>query len=459
MAVHKVRKGLDLPISGNPRQELESGRVVSRVGITADDYPGMKPRMLVNEGDQVLRGQPLFENRRTPGVLFTAPGSGRVIGVNRGARRVLQSVVIHLSEAEQSGDESKVEHQKFTSFTGEDAEQLTRDQIVALLVESGLWTALRTRPFSSVPALDSVPYALFVNAMDSNPLAAEPALVIEPRKEAFRAGLQILSKLTDGDTFLCVQAGDMVSQWAPNSVKVEAFSGPHPSGTTGYHIHRLAPVSRKRTVWSIGYQDVLAVADLFQNGRLNVERVVSLAGPPLADPRLVNTRLGASVDEIVGDEVSVPACRLISGSVFSGKKAVGNIFGYLGRYDNQVSVLKEEKEREFLGWLKPGLDQYSVTRVFMSKLFKSKPFDFTTSTNGSPRAMVPIGLYERVMPLDIMPTFLLRALCVGDIEEAEKLGCLELDEEDLGLCTFVCPGKTNYGRLLRINLDIIEKEG
>jgi Na+-transporting NADH:ubiquinone oxidoreductase subunit A len=229
-------------------------------------------------------------------------------------------------------------------------------------------------------------------------------------------------------------------------------------------MHVVAPVSRRRACWGIGYQDVLAIGHLVRTGELDPRRVVALGGPPLKAPRLVRARMGAALDELIRpEELSAPLgpddYRTISGSVLSGKRANDHIFGFLGRYHVQVSVVRESREREFLGWLRPGGNKFSVSSTFLSKLMPQRKFDLTTSMNGSPRAIVPIGLYEKVMPLDILPTFLLRALVVGDVEQAEKLGALELDEEDLALCTFVCPGKTNFGPILRKNLDSIEHEG
>lgn len=469
MTLHRIKKGLDLPVAGEPQQTIDGeGPKVTRVAIVADDYPGMKPKMFVKEGDTVKRGQVLFEDRKNPGVLFTAPGAGKVIGVNRGDKRALQSVVVHLSEAEVAG-QGDTESVMFDSYKGTDPAGLSREDVVALLVESGLWTALRKRPFSKVPAVDGTPFALFVNAMDTNPLAANPDLAIEPRKADFDAGLTVLSKLTEGTTYLCTAPGSKAASGLSSKVQTEEFSGPHPAGTTGLHMHTLAPVSRKRECWGIGYQDVIAVGHLFKTGKLDVSRVVSIGGPQLKQPRIVNTRLGAFLDDLVTKDDVKPApdgqplgdndFRVISGSVLSGKRAVNQIFGFLGRYHVQVSVLREGREREFLGWLAPGADKFSIIPTFISKFMGSKKFNFTTTTNGSPRAMVPIGMYEEIMPLDIMPTFLLRSLMVGDVEQAEKLGVLELDEEDVALCTFVCPGKTNYGPILRANLTTIEKDG
>lgn len=462
MALHKIQKGLDLPILGTPIQIVRETIHATRVAIMADDFPGMKAAMRVKEGDTVKRGHVLFEDRKTSGVLHTAPGAGRVIGINRGARRALQSVVIDLSASERAGqvaDDEVVAFESFAAVNGKSVESLTADEIRALLVESGQWTAIRTRPYSKVPAPDAEPAAIFVTAVDTNPLAPVPEVVLEGRQDDFDRGLHVLAKLTAGKTYLCVGPGSDVPIGLTAPVEVETFAGPHPSGTVGLHIHTLAPVNREKFVWHVGYPDVAAIGALFATGALDVERVLSVAGPSVLDPRLVRSRLGADTAEIVGKGVADEEVRVIAGSVLSGKKAMGDAFGFLGRYDRQVSVLREGRERVLFGWLSPGPDLFSILPIFVSKFFTGRRFAFSTGTNGSPRAMVPIGLFEDVMPMDILPTFLLRSLIVGDVEEAEKLGALELDEEDLALCTFVCPGKTNYGPLLRRNLEILEKEG
>jgi len=461
MALHKIEKGLDLPIPGKPLQVVRGSTACTQIAVVADDFPGMKARMHVDEGDVVKRGQILFEDRKKPGVFHTAPGAGRVSGIHRGEKRALQSVVIDLSDGEQRGEPGPDEFASFAGYTGAAPESLTRDQIRTLLVESGLWTAIRERPFSKVPAPDATPDALFITATDTNPHAPLPEVVLEGRMDDFILGAGIVAKLLDGPTYLCVGEHSEIGDRAAASVRIERFAGPHPSGTVGLHIHCLRPVNRKHTVWHIGYQDVAAVGSLFSTGRLDVSRVISIAGPRVEDPRLERTRIGARVSEIIRSDIEAAnvEMRVISGSVLEGKRTHGEAFDFMGRYDRQISLLEEDRENVFLGWLAPGFDLFSITRTFISKIIKPKRFRFTTSTYGSPRAMVPIGLYEQVMPMDIMPTFLLRALIVGDIERAEELGVLELDEEDLALCTYVCPGKTNYGPILRKNLETIEKEG
>jgi Na+-transporting NADH:ubiquinone oxidoreductase subunit A len=460
MAVHRIRRGLDLPISGEPEQKIDAAPSITQVALLGDDHHGLRARLAVQEGERIARGQLLFEDRTRPGVRFTAPGAGEVIAIHRGARRVLQSVTIRLSDSERSGEPRGSECADFESFRGGgDPRSLSGEAVRSLLVESGLWTALRERPFGKVPLPESRPHALFVNAMESQPLAPDPAVVIAERRADFELGLHLAAKLCEGTTFLCVAAGSDIAKSVDAPVAVEEFAGPHPAGTSGLHIHLLAPVGRTRTAWTLGYQDVIAFGALFRSGRLPVERVISLAGPAALRPRLVRSRLGASVGEHTAGEVAPGEVRAISGSVIAGKKAMGPVYGFLSRHHQQISLIAEGREREFFGWARPGPNRYSVLPIFTSRLRRGKRFDFTTATHGSRRAIVPIGLYERVMPMDILATYLLRALSVGDIEQAEKLGCLELEEEDLALCTFVCPCKVEYGPLLRATLDRIEKEG
>ncbi|GAB1265333.1 Na(+)-translocating NADH-quinone reductase subunit A [Aurantivibrio infirmus] len=445
----KIRQGLDLPIAGAPEQVINQGNTVRSAAILGSDYHGMKPTMLVQVGDAVKLGQPLFSDKKNPGVVFTSPASGRVSAIHRGAQRVLQSVVIDIE-----GDAEET----FESYSATDLDGLTRDQVQSNLVSSGMWTALRTRPFSKIPAPDSQAQSIFVNAMDTNPLAADPQVVLAEKSEAFNQGLAVLAKLTEGAVHVCSAAGAKVPVKEVANISHRLFTGKHPAGNVGTHIHFLEPVSANKTVWTIDYQDVIAIGILFTTGKLNVERVVSFAGPQVEKPTLIRTRIGANLDELAAGQLKSGENRIISGSVLGGRKAAGP-FAYLGRYHNQVCVLAEGRERPFMHYMQAGSNRFSAMPIYISKLFSGKKFNFTTSTNGSERAMVPIGAYEKVMPLDILPTQLLRALIVGDTETAQNLGCLELDEEDLALCTFVCPGKYEYGPILRDNLSKIEKEG
>ena len=458
MADLHIKRGLDVPISGAPTGSLEAAGRCRCVAVLADDYVGMKPTMAVAAGDRVKRGQLLFEDKKIAGVRFTSPGAGTVVAVNRGAKRAFQSVVVELSGGEQSGTPGEEELAAFESWTGDSVAGYSREQVKALLLESGLWAALRARPYSRTGEPSSIPHSIFITAMDTNPLAPPVEAALDGRQNEFETGLLGVSKLTDGKVYLCTRP-DSVQVSAHTGVVRENFLGPHPAGNVGTHIHFLDPVGRNKTVWHIGYQDVLAIGGLILTGKLDVGRVISLAGPGVTRPRLVRTRLGASLDEMTAGELKDGEQRVISGSVLSGRAAAGEVFGYLGRYHTQVSVLAEDRRRELLGWLTPGFGLYSITNAFLSSLSRGKEFDFTTNLNGGRRAIVPIGSYERVMPLDIQATYLLRALASDDVERIELLGGLELDEEDVALCTFVSPSKQDYGPMLRRNLETLEREG
>ncbi len=445
-----IKRGLDLPITGQPEQRISAGPLVSQVGLIADDYIGMKPTMLVSEGDRVKQGQPLFEDKKSPGILYTAPASGRIAAVHRGEKRKFVSIVIDVE-----GDE-RVE---FSGVRGTPVASKGRQGVTDQLVACGLWTSFRTRPFGHVPAINSVPHSIFVTAIDTSPLAADPHVVLAGQKDRFVTGLEAISQLTDGKVYLCQNGqGNIPGSDLPR-VQAETFSGPHPAGLPGTHIHFLDPVSPTKTVWYLNYQDVIAIGSFFQNGVLDCRRVISLAGPVVKQPRLIETRMGAKLDDLVAGELQPGATsRVISGSVLCGRKSEETV-NFLGRYHLQVSALEEGTHREFLGWQKPGFDKFSITKVFASAMLQGKKFAFTTSTEGSERAMVPLGTYEKVVPMDLLPTQLLRALIIRDTEQAQQLGVLELEEEDVALCTFVCPGKYEYGTLLRDNLTTIQREG
>lgn len=445
----RTKRGLTLPIAGSPEQTVDDGRPARSAALLGYDYPGLKPTMEVTEGDRVVAGQLVFTDKKTPGIKFTAPATGTVSAINRGARRAFLSLVIDIEDGEET---------TFERFDSGDLDALPREKVVSQLIDSGEWTALRKRPFAKVPAPEDVPAHIFVNAMDTRPLAADPRHFIDEHCDAFEAGLKVMLRLTEGNVFVCAAPDSDLPRVDDARVRFETFAGPHPAGLAGTHIHFLAPVSSSRSVWQVDYQNLIAIGSLFITGKLFHERIVSLAGPGALQPRLIRTRVGASTIEMTAGELHEGTHRVISGSVLDGRTATG-ANAYLGRHHNQVSVLREGTEREFLGFATPGFNKHSVTRLFASAYAKMKPLPLTTSTEGSERAMVPIGTYEDVMPLDILPTQLLRALLVSDIDTAINLGCLELDEEDLALCTYVCPGKYEYGPYLREMLTTIEVEG
>jgi Na+-transporting NADH:ubiquinone oxidoreductase subunit A len=445
--VHVIKKGLDIPIAGKPRQEIEENFNIGSVGLVASDYHGLRPTMLVQPGDHVKVGQAILADKKNPGVIFTAPAAGVVESVNRGQKRRFLSIIINRENDNQvSLDDVKP------------VNNYAPDQLRDLLVRSGLWTAFRTRPYSKVPPIDSKPRSIFVTAIDTQPLCANPELVIAERRKEFLLGLEALTRLDAEKIFVCTGTDSKIPGSDNRDLTFAEFDGPHPAGLAGTHIHLLDPVGPNKTVWYINYQEVIAIGYLLANGSIMTDRVISLAGPVVNDPRLMRTQMGANLVDLTKGCTNESNVRIVSGSVLDGRTSAAPT-DFLGRYHYQVSLLKEGNYREFLGWQKPGFDKFSVTGIYAGSWLSNKRFNMTTNLNGSKRKIVPVGTYERVLAMDTLPTHLLRALISKDTEEAQALGALELDEEDLALCTYVCPGKYDYGTILRDNLTLIEKEG
>lgn len=435
----RFRKGLDVSIAGAPRQEIEPGRRSSAAGLLGADFPGLRPKLLVEQGNRVRLGQPLFADRRDPRIVFTAPGSGRVTAIRLGERRTLSSLVISLE-----GDCEQVTFQAHPAIS---LARLPRETVIEALLKSGLWTALRTRPFGRVPLPDAAPRAIFVTAIDTNPLAVRPEIVVEEHAEHFEQGLKLIGRVAGCPVFLCTTP-DLNFDDDGGRITRVSFAGPHPAGLPGTHIHFLSPAGIGHEVWYIGYQDIIAIGHLFTTGRLWSERVVALAGPAVRRPRLVRTGLGADLSELVDGELTDDAAQVLSGPVLAGRPAEGPL-AYLGRFHLQVTALNPPMQRGTLHrWLPAGaFDRLVAPR-----------YPAPGTGNGRPAAMLPLDRFERVMPLDVLPTPLLRALAAGDSERALDLGCLELEEDDLALCSFVCPSGLDYGALLRRTLAQLEKE-
>jgi Na+-transporting NADH:ubiquinone oxidoreductase subunit A len=454
MGLTKIKKGLNVPITGEPEQVISAGNPSKKVALVGYDYVGMKPTLAVSIGDKVKLGQLLFTDKKMAGVKYTSPAGGTVVEINRGAKRVFESIVIEVDEKE--------EEITFDAYKEDQLDSLDTEKLKTQLIDSGMWTSLRERPYGKVANPGINPHSLFITAMDTNPLAPSLEKILEDQAsaDAFKNGLKVVSNLTEGTLYLCKSLGASIPVISLDRLSVEEFSGPHPAGNAGTHIHYLDPVHRANTVWHLDAQDVIAIGKFFTTGKIPVERIVSVAGPAIKKPRLIKTRIGACIESLTRDELkeSDTGTRVISGSVLSGRTASGTL-AYLGRYHQQVSALNESNKRSFLGWLAPGLNLFSRKRILLSSLMPGKKFDFTTDMNGGKRAVFPIGSYESVMPMDTEITYLLRALMVDDIEEAENLGCLEMVEEDLALCSYVSPAKLEYGEVLRRNLTIIEKEG
>ena len=448
----RIKKGLDIPIYGTPAEDIVDSKKSRSVAVLGNDYVGMKPTMLVEEGDSVSLGQPLFEDKKNPGVLITSPAGGKIEAINRGDRRALQSIVIEV-EAEEKVEE-------FKSFTTEEFVSATSESVRHQLITSGMWAAFRTRPYSKIPSVDSSPSNIFISVLDTEPLSPDPEKIVNLRLEDFNFGISVLKRLVDCPIHISVSENSSLEIIEDEQVKKHRFSGPHPAGLVGTHMHYISPASLTNVNWTIGYQDLMAIGSLFKTGYVSTERVIALSGPQVNEPRYIKTRLGACTDELTAGELTQRENRIISGSVISGREAIGS-YAYLGRYHNQVSVIAEpnSRDREFMNWLTPGPRKFSKIPLFLSSIFPKKIFKFKALMNGSDRPIVPIGVYEEVLPLNMLPAMLLRNVVLMDTEKIQDLGGLELDEEDLSLCSYVCPGKYDFGSLLRAGLNKIEVEG
>lgn len=454
MTYIEITKGLDLALAGAPEQRIDPNfKNVKHAAVTGPDYVGVRPSVAVEEGQHVLAGEVLFEDKKNPGVKFTAPGAGKVEKIHRGEKRAFRSVMIALDE----GDAANASV-SFEKFDPAELESLPEEKVRAILAESGLWTLLRTRPFSVIPKLQSTPHSLFVNAMDTNPGAPNPALIIAERGDDFRNGLKVLSRICGEKIWVCKDPESDIPEEGIAKVETAVFSGPHPAGLAGTHIHYLDPVGINKTVWTIGYQDVIAIGALFTTGRYPTERVVALSGPMVKNPRLLRTRVGACLKELTAGELKDGESRVISGSVLCGRKVEENGLCCLGPYVNQVSAVGDGNPRELFAWTLPGFRKFSAARTVASWYLPRWAYNMTTALHGGHRAVFPNDALEKVMPLDILPLFLFKALEVGDIDNAEKLGALELDEEDVALCTLVDLGKNDYTSSLRAMLNTIMKE-
>jgi len=433
----RIRRGLDLPLGGAPEQRIEDAPTIGSVAVVAEDHIEVGASLLVHEGERVRAGQALLQHRRAPEVRLTAPGAGIVSAIHRGLRRALRSVVIKLD----GNDE-----ERWAPVDRDELPHLDAAAARDALLRTGLWTTLRTRPFGRMPLPGTPPAGLFVTAIDTNPLAPDPSVVIGAHRTEFMDGLTILTRLVDVPVFLCRAPDADVPEGDSERVTVAEFAGPHPAGLVGTHVHLLAPAGRRRTVWYVGYQDVIAIGATVTTGRPFTERIVALAGPMVRQPRLLRTRRGASVADLVHGELHDGPCRVVSGSVLSGRTAAPPV-DHLGPFHDQISVLADEQPAVFVGALAPHR-AWSMHRA----LWPGPRRAVTTSLHGRPAPMMPVDTFERVMPLDVLPSPLLRALLAGDVDTAEMLGCLELEEEDLALCTVVCPAKHEYGALLRAAL-------
>ncbi|TFG81008.1 MAG: NADH:ubiquinone reductase (Na(+)-transporting) subunit A [Chromatiales bacterium] len=443
-----LRRGMNLRIAGAPAPTAITTASIAppvrSVALLGADFRGTRPALQVAVGDRVMLGQPLLHDRHDPALVFTSPGTGIVSNITFGDRRALQSIVVSIEDNE-SGRTIAEPLDPATT-----ASALIRER----LLTSGLWTAFRTRPFSRVPASGDTPDAIFVTAIDTAPLAGDPRAAIARNPVAFRAGVVALTRLITGTIYICRAPGEPLPLPDTPQLVDAVFRGPHPAGLPGTHIHHLHPAGATRTVWHLGYQDVMAIGQLLTTGILDCTRVVALTGVVDA-PRLLETRLGASVADLY--TTTDPALRILSGDPLTGREVLG-ADAWLGRYHQQITVLREPNESGAFRWLGAALVTGLATGL-AAVIPRTAHGVQTTRVYGRRTGMLPVDGFERVLPLDLLPSPLLRALLLQDTETAVDLGCLELAEEDLALCSYLCPARQDYGAALRATLDDYRRNG
>ena len=442
-----LKKGFDIRMEGTAMKILSSQSEPPLYALKPPDFPGLIPKLNVRPGDKVLAGTPLFHDKLRPDILFTSPVSGKVVAINRGDRRLLLDVVV-----EKSGDE-------YINFGKSDPEASGREFIKKVLMISGLWPAVRQRPYRVVANPADVPKSIFISGFDSSPLAPDYNFIIDNSSlTCFRSGVSALGKLTDGKVNLVLngKADNSPALKDVPGVEISHFSGPHPAGNVGIHIHHLDPVNKGEVVWYVNLQDVLTIGRLFEQGIYKPEKIVAVTGSEVLNPQYYRVRTGASVSYMVKDNVKPGNVRFISGNALTGTKIAPD--GFLGFYDSQVTVLPEGDYHEFFGWAKPGMDKFSYYRAFLSKLFPGKSYRLDTNFHGGERAFVMTGKYEQVVPMDIFPMQLLKAILAEDVDNMENLGIYEIAEEDLALCEYICPSKTEIQAIVRRGLNLMIQE-
>lgn len=443
----KLKKGFDLRLEGEADRKLTTGLSPLLYAVKPTDFPGLVPKMEVREGDKVKAGTTIFSDKQRPEIRFASPVSGTVTAISRGDRRKLLEIVI-----EKSGDE-------FVDFGKQDISRLSPEKIKETLLVSGLWPALRQRPYNVVASPASSPKAIFISGFDTAPLAPDYTFIADNSSSSlFYAGMKALGKLTKGKVHLVLNGKGDAPALVKNldGVEISTFRGPHPAGNPGVHIHHIDPLNKGELVWVVNFQDVLAIGRLFEEGVYHPERIVALTGSEVLRPGYYRMVAGASVAELLRSNLREGPSRVISGNVLTGTKILQD--GFLGFYDSHVTVIPEGNYSEFFGWASPGLKKFSFYKVFVSSLFPAKRYRLDTNLHGGERAFVMTGKYEQVVPMDIYPMQLLKAILARDIETMENLGIYEIAEEDLALCEYICPSKIEIQSIVRQGIDLMIKE-
>lgn len=445
--VHRFKKGFDIDLTGEASRVVDTSPGVNRFSVRPPNYRGIAPipRMEVAAGDEVKAGDILFADKKDPTIKFVAPVSGEIVEVRRGAKRAIVDVII-LADKEIA--------YKDLSAPSLDA---SREDIMDYLAQAGALTLVNQRPFDVLPSMSIVPENIFISTFDTAPLAADQSILLEGKEQAFAKGITVLKQLTSGNVHLGLDArGDAPKNVFKNAEGAQKhwFSGPHPSGNVGVQMHHAAPISRTGKVWTLRPQDVATIGELFISGRYDVSRTVAVTGK-VEHPRYVKTYMGASVGELLKDTITEDNVRIIAGDVLTGKKTDAE--GFLNVHDEQITVVTEGNTFEMFGWLLPLKPRPSISGTIPS--FGDLKFDVNTNSHGEKRAFVVTGQYESMLPMDILPQHLFKAIMAGDFERMEGLGINELSEEDVALCEFACTSKMPLQSILRDGLDMMSEQG
>tara|TARA_Y100001978_G_C23685275_1_gene431518 strand:+ start:300 stop:1652 length:1353 start_codon:yes stop_codon:yes gene_type:complete len=443
----RLKKGLNIHLHGEADKVYSSIPQSETFVVRPTDFHGMTPKLTVKEGDRVNAGSVLFFDKYNKRVKFTSPISGEVVAINRGAKRRILEVVLN-ADAEV----------KYESFDKGSAADLSREQIIETLLSSGAWPFVRQKPFDVIANPEDIPKAIFISTFNTAPLAADNDFVLHGLEKEFQTGLDYVAKLTEGTVHLNIDGNTNPSKVFTDAkgVQINKFSGQHPAGNVGVQIHHIDPINKGDIIWYLYPQDVIAITRLFTEGKYDASRIVALTGSQVAKPRYYRTIAGASISNMLEDNLKEGDSRFISGDVLTGTQIAAN--GSLGFYDTQVSVIPEGNHQEFLGWLAPGLDKFSISKTFLSWLSPSKKYNLDTNYHGEERAYVITGNYEKVFPMDIFPMQLIKACMIEDIELMESLGIYEVSPEDFALCEFICTSKIEVQNIIREGLDLIKKE-
>ncbi len=445
--VIKIRKGLNIKLAGKAEKVLETLDLSSTYAVKPTDFPGLVPKLLVKPDDKVKAGTPLFYDKNRPEVMFSSPVSGTVKSVNRGERRAILEVVV---ESDGSQD--------FEQFEVSNFESLSREQIKALLLKSGTWPSIVQRPYAIIANPSDTPKAIFISGWDTAPLASDYDYATTGEEAALQKGIDVLRKLTDGLVHLTVASDNAANSILNkiNGVELHHISGPHPAGNVGVQIHHIAPINKGEIVWTLDPWSVIIIGRLFLKGIYDAQKVVALVGSEVLKPRYFRIISGANIEKLIGGRVSDNVNRCISGNVLTGEKISSR--GYLGYYHNMVTVIPEGKHFEFLGWAAPGFNKFSASKTFLSSLLPKKSYRLDTNLNGGERAFVLTNQYDKVVPMDIYPVYLLKAVLAEDIEAMENLGLYEIAEEDFALCEYVCTSKIEVQSIVRKGIELMIKE-